>query len=130
MLIVKTKIAPSQIAGIGLFADEPIRKGTLVWKFDSGLDRLFSTEEISKLSDPAQKQFHNYSYLDKKYGKYLLCGDDGRFFNHSSAPNCDDSKDDMTTALRDIEKGEELTVDYTSFYGDPENHKGIFQKSA
>ena len=38
MLLVKTKIGPSKIAGIGLFADEFIAKGTPVWKFEPGFD--------------------------------------------------------------------------------------------
>ena len=57
----------------------------------------------------------------------MLCGDDGRFFNHSSTPSCDDSADDITVAVRDIEIGEELTVDYTTFYGDMESHAEVLQ---
>ena len=33
MLLVKTRLAPSPIAGIGLFADEDIKKGTVTWRF-------------------------------------------------------------------------------------------------
>ena len=65
MLTVKTKIAPSKIAGIGLFADEPIHKGTLVWKYEPLIDLLLPKEEIDKLSPPSQQQFYNYAYLDK-----------------------------------------------------------------
>ncbi len=55
----------------------------------------------------------------------MLCGDDGRFFNHSDQPNCDDGKPDITIALRHVNKGEELTVNYKAFYGDIENHPEI-----
>ncbi len=125
MLTVKTKIALSKISGIGLFADEPIPKGTLVWKFERAIDLLLSKEEISRLSAFSQKQFYNYAYLDKKYNKYLLCGDDGRFFNHSLNPNCDERISDQTTTIRDIASGEELTVNYEDFYGDIQNHSEI-----
>lgn len=116
MLLVKTIIKPSNIAGIGLFADEFIKKGTLVWRFDPRIDIYLSKEEVDTLSEAAQKQFYNYSYLDKIEKKYLLCGDDGRFFNHSVDPNCDDEKPNLTFAIKDIKVGEELTVNYESFY--------------
>ena len=125
MLMVKTKLGPSKISGMGLFADQFILKGTLVWKFQEGFDLLLAEEEVEKLSEPAKEQFYNYAYLDKKHGKYLLCSDDGRFFNHSDTHNCDERIDDLTTAVRDIEEGEELTVNYRDFYGDIENHTEI-----
>lgn len=122
MLLVRTRIGPSSIAGTGLFAGEFIPKGRVLWRFQPGFDALFSQTEIAQLSEPAKMQFYNYSFLDRKYGKYMLCGDDARFFNHSSEPNCDDSAPDKTLAIRDIEPGEELTVDYRAFYGDINDH--------
>ncbi len=126
MLCIKTKLMVSKISGIGLFADEYIKKGTLIWKFEPSIDLLFTTEEVNKFPESFIKQFHNYAFLDKRHQKYMLCGDDGRFFNHSGNPNCDDESFNITTALRDIPKGEELTVNYFEFYGDLEKHPEIF----
>ena|SRR3989338_10450499 len=125
MLCIKTKLKPSKISGIGLFADEPIMKGAVVWKFEPSIDILLSEKEISNLSEPAKEQFYNYAYLDNNYGKYLLCGDDARFFNHSDNPNCNDELSDMTIAERNIMGGEELTVNYKKFYGDINRHPEI-----
>lgn len=125
MLLIKTKIAQSKISGIGLFADQFIPKGTVVWKFMPKFDLLMSEEEVNSLSEPAREQFYNYAFLDKKYNKYLLCSDDARFFNHSDNPNCDERVDDITTAMRDIESGEELIVNYKDFYGDMDRHGEI-----
>ncbi len=128
MLLVKTKIQPSNIAGLGLFADQFISKGTIVWKFEPKLDILLSEEEIEKLSSVSQEQFYNYAYFDSQYQKYLLCGDDARFFNHSDDPNCYDQYElveDVTLALKDIEVGEELTCNYKSFYGNIEDIKTL-----
>ncbi len=122
MLLVKTKIKDSKIHGIGLFANEFISKGEMVWKYMPNFDLLLSKEEIGQLSESAKEQTHNYAYFDKKHGKYLLCSDDARFFNHSKNPNCDESKDDMTVALRDIQIGEELVVNYRDFYGNLNEH--------
>ena len=125
MLVVKTKIGPSKIDGIGLFTDQFISKGTVVWEYDPNIDRLLSEEEIGKLARPIRERFHNYAFFDRKYNKYMFCGDDGRFFNHSGMPNCDDGKDDVTVALHNIAEGEELTVDYRSFYGNIKDHKEV-----
>jgi hypothetical protein len=129
MLCIKTKIANSEISGIGLFADQDIKKGTVVWKYQSKLDLLYSESDIAKLSSEAQKQFHNYAFLDPFHNKFMLCGDDARFFNHSDHPNCNDALADITIAERDIKKGEELTVNYKTFYGDLENHPEIISES-
>ena len=111
---------------MGLFADEKIKTGTKIWQFEPTLDLLLSEEEVKKFSPSAQEQFYRYAYLDKIRNKYLLCGDDARFFNHSETPNCDESQDnDSTFALKDIEAGEELTVDYGDFYGNLNEHPEI-----
>lgn len=125
MLLVKTKIGPSKIHGIGLFADEFILKGTKIWVFNPLIDLSFSKSDLKKLSSFSQEQLHKYYFLDKKTQRYILCGDDARFFNHSDNPNCDDHIDNITIAIRDIKKGEELTVNYKLFYGDVEDHLKI-----
>ena len=123
MLLVKTKIGKSKIHGIGLFADQFIPKGTLVQKFMSGFDLIISREEVSKLSEPSKEQFLKYAYKNKK-GNYILCFDDTRFLNHSDNPNLisDDPNEEIDIAARNIEKGEELTVNYRDFDEDY-NHK-------
>ena len=125
MLCIKTKLKISKISGLGLFADQFIKKNTIVWRFDPSIDLLFSIENIEKLSLHSKKQMYNYAFLDKTHRKYMLCGDDARFFNHSDNPNCDDSLPDITIALRNIKVGEELTVNYNTFYEDIKNHPEI-----
>ena len=125
MLCVRTKLKMSLISGIGLFTVERIPKGTVVWIFESNLDILLTKATVKTLSKAAQEQVANYAFLDKYHQKYMLCGDDGRFFNHSENYNCDDSKRDITIAVRDIEEGEELTVDYRSFYDNLGEHPEI-----
>ena len=125
MLHVMTRLGPSKIHGIGLFAAEFIPKGTVVWTFTQNYDLLVSAEDVDSFSTSSRKQFFNYAYFDKTYKKYVLCGDDARFFNHSKNPSCTDawvSGVDTTYAARDIEKGEELTSDYGSYYGNIEDY--------
>ena len=119
MLLVKTKIGPSKIHGIGLFADQFIAKGTLVQKFMPGFDSIIPESEIQKLSEPAREQFLKYAYKNKD-GQYILCFDDTRFLNHSDNPNLisNNPTEEIDVAAQDIQKGEELTVNYKEFDAD------------
>ena len=38
MLLVKTTLRPSEVHGLGLFADEFIPKGIAIWRFDGRAD--------------------------------------------------------------------------------------------
>lgn len=125
MLCVRTTLQASTIEGLGLFADQDIAMGTVVWKFQPELDILLTHDTIQTFSESAKEQFYNYAFLDKFHNKYMLCGDDARFFNHSDTPNCDDEYADITIANKNIVKGEELTVNYKLFYADIENHPEI-----
>jgi len=123
MLQVKTKLSLSGIHGIGLFADEFIPKGTVMWTYAPNLDRVYTEPELQALNKLEKNFVETYSF--KYFGNYYLCVDDARFMNHSKTPNCTDEgvvevadKDlGHTFAMRDISPGEELTCDYTFFGG-------------
>jgi uncharacterized protein len=116
MLLVKTALSPSPIHGSGLFAAEPIAKGTDVWRFQEGFDLEKTPAEVEALPAVAQDWFRRYGYLDHHIHQWVLSFDDARFMNHTENPNV---RPDYTrhkcavgTAVRDIAKGEELTIDY------------------
>ena len=119
MLLVKTSLGISDIHGVGLFAAEFIRSDTIVWRLNAAVDIQLTEEQICELSAPCREQIRKYSYREKHSGLYILCGDDARFFNHSTEPNwfdvCGCEGDDVTVAARDIQLGEELTCDYALF---------------
>lgn len=122
MLMVKTRLGASAIAGIGLFADEDIAAGTVTWRFVAGFDQLFSTADIEALPEPARSEMLNYAYKHETSGQYVYCLDNARFMNHSGDANTKGIHDGggvegYDIATRDITKGEELTCDYYSFDG-------------
>jgi len=86
--------------------------------FEEFLNNLSSTEKVKR-------------FLDLSYGvsgeiHYIL--DDGKYMNHSTEPNCFTIiKDATTIALRDIEIGEMLTEDYST-YTHPDYLKCILKK--
>jgi len=119
VLLVKTYLAASPIHGIGLFAAEPIARGTVVWRLEPAIDLLLDDEALGGLAEPSRAQVLRYAYLDMVLGRHVLCGDDARFMNHSARPSCHDVNDPdggFTVAARDIARGEELTSDYGTFY--------------
>lgn len=119
MLVVKTKIGQSRVEGIGLFADQFIPKGIVTWKFDPRFDIYFDPKELEKMFELQKDLIIHFAYLSKKSGKYVYSIDNARFTNHSTSPNI--AKDEKlsegdaeicTVAIRDIQLGEEMTIDY------------------
>lgn len=124
MLTVKTYIAPSTIHGIGLFAEEDIPEGTVIWEFTPQFDVLFTADDLVQLSESAQAHVEKYSYFDAARDAFVLCGDDARFMNHSRRPNTTETRT-QTIARRDIAAGEELTCDYGQLGIDPDELAGF-----
>jgi SET domain-containing protein len=114
MLMVDTELRPSSIHGLGVFLLSPVRKGDLVWKFDARIDRVYSEDEIASLPDHVQHYLRTYSTWHEDTRLYVLCGDNGRFFNHSENPTTvsDGISFGGDRAARDLSAGEELTSDY------------------
>ncbi len=120
MLHVKTIVAPSNIHGLGLFADQFIPKGTTIWNFTEGFDQKFNPEQIVAFPQILQDFFSTYSSISKKTGKNILCGDQGNYINHSKDPNInckyiEGEEEFIAYALRDIEAGEEITENYSEY---------------
>lgn len=115
MLLVQTYLDRSPIHGIGLFAGEFIPKGTVIWSFTPGLDLKLRPGRVERLPEPARAWVLHYGYYLADEKRWVVCVDDARFFNHSADPNTRNTR--TTVALRDIEKGEELTSDYHEFDG-------------
>ena len=121
MLTVKASAKPSKIDGIGLFADEKIPKGTITWRFNPRFDILFDPEEVKQMPPEHRELIDRYAYLSTTTGKYVYSIDDSRFTNHSSIKNnidvvpSPDEPETLGVANRDIEKGEEILVNYRAF---------------
>jgi len=119
-MMVDTELRSSSIHGLGVFLLEPVRKGDLIWRFDARIDRVYSLDEVASLPEHVQRYLRTYSTWNEAAGLYVLCGDNGRFFNHSEDPttvsNAISFGEDH--AVRDLAAGEELTSDYTTICDD------------
>lgn len=114
MLLVKTRIGPSSIHGTGLFADEFIPKGAVIWRFIEGLDIDIPQSQYDDLPIHAQRYLQTHGFYDS--GRWIMSGDHGQFINHSTNANTitGRGRDDLTATVN-IQIGEEITEDYKSF---------------
>lgn len=114
MLLFDTELKVSPIHGIGVFLLEPVKEGDVIWRFDSRIDRVYSENELEDLPPLLRQFLRVYSTLHEPSGLWVLCGDNGRHFNHSDTPNTLSQGiafgDDV--ACWDMPAGTELTSDY------------------
>jgi hypothetical protein len=112
--MVETELRQSEIHGTGVFLLEPVRKGDLIWRFDSRIDRVYGEAELAGLPERTRHFLRTYSTWHEATQLWILCGDNGRHFNHSDTPNTlslgTGFGDDV--AAEDLPAGVELTTDY------------------
>lgn len=131
MLLVKTIVKESSIAGVGLFADEPIKKGQCVWEFNPETCLVLTKKQIMLWLDSSKNNeidiIHYYylkhGYYEEKRDAVIFCLDNSRFINSIPHPNVH-SDHDISVALRNIEKGEEITENY-DVYGSSDWYKNL-----
>ena len=116
MLMVSTYVAPSAIEGLGVFAGEPIARGQLMWSLNPKFDIFIQVREIETYPPHLQDYIARYTYPHLEMeGVVILDSDNGKFMNHSLAPNTDFRIFDKGYALVDIARGDEITCNYHEF---------------
>ena len=120
MLCVPTYLAPSSIHGLGVFAAEDIPAGTLTWLYTPGIDVALTFEQARQQPAVISQFLKHYVYVTKTIaGIYILCADNGRFINHSERPSViTDDHREADRAVRLIQKGEEITCNYHTDFGE------------
>lgn len=129
MLHVKTRVLPSSIQGLGLFAAEPIAAGTLIAQFDPAFGWTCTEIERLLLPPSAREFVWRYGWRPSP-DQWFMDIDDSRFMNHSDTPNMAVTEECGYTAraARDILSGEELTEDYRQFDPDFESYSDEFER--
>lgn len=128
MMVVDTELRMSPIHGIGVFLLEPVRRHDLIWRFDSRTDKVFTADEVAGLPPHMRRFISTYSTWHEASGLWVLCGDNGRHFNHSATPNTISKGisfgDDH--AADDLPVGTELTSDYATICDHVRAHGIVF----
>jgi len=120
---VYTRLAPSKIHGVGVIAIKNIPKNTSIFSGDE--DSKMVWIEKKKISDEPKeikKLYEDFCVTRKKKGRIEYgCPENFNtltvawYLNHSEKPNVYCGKDYLFYSLRDIKKGEELTVNYSTY---------------
>ncbi len=104
-------------AGYGIYASQPIPKNEIIFKGEERSQRIVTHSYIEKNWNIKEKEiFRRYAYPVSK-NVFLLWDDDPSGWapqNHSCDPNTEYIGLNVV-AIRNINKGEELTLNYASF---------------
>ena len=117
-------LKPSSIDGIGVFALVDIAKGTRnLFSNDKSEWVSLSKKEVERLPHHARQMIENFclyddeNYFVPEYGFNMI--DLVIYLNHSPEPNIISINDgEDFEALRDIQAGEELLIDYGTITGE------------
>jgi SET domain-containing protein len=123
MYQVKVSVKESRIDGEGVFADQEIELGQIVWIFDKQHDKIMTQVESKQLSTEERQQLERIGYLSPWSGLWVYPpdGDPAQYTNHSDANNLSAKFDESVSnepyfiANRHIRLGEEITNNYHQF---------------
>lgn len=114
-LLIRTDLKPSNIHGLGVFTREPIIAGQIVWKHDAILDGWIHKNLLNNNNDEliAFREYVDYLYpYDEEIDCYIKSCDNMNRANHSYKPSLIAPTKYIHIASRDLNIGDELTVDY------------------
>lgn len=119
---VYTRLACSKIHGVGVFAIKDMPKGFNIFGDDPDEVFLVDKSTVEAQDEEIRKLYYDFCAIEN--GKYCCPESFNRmtvfwYFNESKSPNTRSNGHEFYT-LRDIKKGEELTVDYSTFSEEPE----------
>jgi SET domain-containing protein len=109
------EVRDSPVHGRGVFAVQPIRKGTRIIEYLG--DRVSHEAADKRYEDHDESDNHTFLFIvDKKTVIDAgVGGNDARFINHQCSGNCEsviENRRVFIDATRDIEPGQELGYDY------------------
>jgi SET domain-containing protein len=114
MLTIRTILRKSKVCdGIGAFSLEIVGKGQTIWEYHPFFTRRMPKWEWDVLDPMIRSRLDEHDcYWHDSLGHIMIPLDNDRFVNHSLNPNMVSVGDDLAVAARDIQAGDELTMDY------------------
>ena len=110
-MFVKTEVRETGVYGKALYAAAPIKRGNIVCSFTLGSDVTTEDEYVRAVSENRQPITRTGTRYAGKYFTFGNVDAPYNYVNHSFKPNllCHCG---VVMALRDVARGEELTLDY------------------
>lgn len=118
MIHIKYKLDRSSKHGIGVFADENLTKGQLIYTPSPLLDVNITQEQFDSLDAKEKQEILWWGFFDQPSGKWHVDFDVSHFINHAddgTVTQDPSHQDAYLVAARDIKVGEELTQNYLEF---------------
>jgi SET domain-containing protein len=129
MIHAKYKLKASNLHGIGLFIDEDVKQGELIYTASPLLDLNITQEQFDLLDQKEKDEILWWGFFDHPSQMWHVDFDVSKFINHSYRANLTqhDNRDEAyLIAARDISIGEELTQNYLEFETQEDlAHRGI-----
>ena len=133
MIHISYKLKSSELHGVGLFADQDITAGALVYTASPLLDLNITQEQFNSLTQEEKDEVTWWGFFDQPSQMWHVDFDVSKFINHSYQPTVSQDKqhdEAYLVATRDIKKGEELTQNYLEFETSEDlARRGITQNS-
>jgi SET domain-containing protein len=115
---VYTRLQPSSIHGVGVFAICGIPKGTYIFEPDDDDTVFVPAREVRSLPPEVRRLYEDFCVLEDEVYECpssLNKLTPSWYLNHSKSPNVSADSSLKFFAIRDIEAGEELTADYGTY---------------
>jgi hypothetical protein len=119
-LQIAHRIAASRVHGLGLFSLAPLAAGTVLWRYEPGLDDAL---RLDSLTPARQRELLHYGYTNQaRPGWVIVCGDGARFWNFprpGEAANAvlsplTEHGEHLVIAAQAVRPGEELLIEAAS----------------
>ena len=112
MFLIDTYLDKSKIQGVGVFSKENIKKGHKIQEERSSFQIEFDKNNLPSMPLAFANFLTTHSYQKYLHPDILILQfDNSKYINHSENPNLNDDG----FAIKDINIGDEITIDYKDF---------------
>jgi hypothetical protein len=118
MIHIKYKLDKSTIHGIGVFAEQDIQKGDIIFTASPVLDVNIAQDQFNLLKEAEKLEVKYWGFWMESEKVWHVDFDHIHFINHSFKANTTQDfyhPEAYLIASRDIKQGEELTQNYLEF---------------
>ncbi len=118
MIHIKYKLDRSEKHGIGLFTDQDLVAGHLVYTASPLLDVNLTQEEFDSLTEREKEEFQWWGFFDESSQRWHVDFDVSKFINHAvdaTVTQDGNHTEAYLVTTRAVKKGEELTQNYLEF---------------
>lgn len=121
---VRYKVKESPVHGIGLFSDQEVKSGDIIYTPNSLLDVDLTRNEFDALDPSEQKEVAYYGYWNRYSHRWHVAFEAIRFLNHGNSTFANVTQDEhmVMRAKKDIAPGDEMLQDYYEIYSPNDAH--------